>query len=190
MKISIVLAAALLAGCSTGHYEVDSKAMDKTKLAFVGIPTVLGIGYSGTTTPVTATTSLTNKHVAYPTFKKVLKTHKTCDIALIAQNNKGESVPVKIGYPKQGETIRMYGYSARTTLPVSSVGKVIGFAYDDHCLVGITDAGSVQGMSGGGVFNEKGELVGIFYKLALDVARSYFIVSNEFNSILPLEVRK
>jgi len=183
MKKFIVALSILLAGCSTGHYEVDSAAMNHSKLAFIGIPLIAGS--QGTTTPITAGLSLTNKHVAGPLMKTVVASHRQCDLAVISQDNSGESLPVKFDAAQKGESIQIFGYSARSSMPVSSSGKVTGFQIISGCLVGVTDAGSVQGMSGGPVINGRGEIVGIFFGFNAKKNVSYFVPYQEFKSTLP-----
>jgi len=182
MKKFIVATVFALTGCATGHYEVDSAAMDHAKMAFIGIPLIAG--EQGTTTPITAGLSLTNKHVAAPTLKKVVAQHRSCDLAVIAQDNAGDKMPAGFDVAQKGERVRLYGYSARSTMPVSSVGTVKGFRMIKGCLVGYTDAGSVQGMSGGPVLNDSGKIVGIFFGLDTKREISYFVPYQEFKQLL------
>lgn len=183
MKRLIVALSILLAGCSTGHYEVDSAAMNHSKMVFIGIPLIAGS--QGTTTPITAGLSLTNKHVAAPLMKTVVAQHRSCDLAVIEQDNADEVTSVNFNPAKKGDNIQIFGYSARSTMPVSSAGKVLGFRIINGCLVGVTDAGSVQGMSGGPVINSRGEIVGIFFGFSSEKNVSYFVPYQEFKSILP-----
>jgi len=182
MIIRLLLIALLLAllasltGCSVGQSQWDSRAMDHTKVAFVGIPTMFGIGFTGTTTPITKGYSFTNKHVAYPTLRRIERTHEACDLALIKQDNSGEQLPPRIGYAAKGKAITLYGYSGRTMLPVSGRGTVKGVAMRDGCMVGWTDAGSVQGMSGGAVMDDSGALVGIIFGGNIFNGYTYFIM--------------
>lgn len=184
MKTLIVLAALLLAGCSVGQSEWDRRAMDHTNVAFVGIPTMLGIGFTGTTTPITRGYSFTNKHVAYPTLRRIERTHKACDLALIKQDNTGEQMPPRIGYVPIGKAVTLYGYSGRTMLPVSGRGTVKGVAMRGGCLVGWTDAGSVQGMSGGAVMDDSGALVGIIFGGNISNGYTYFVMQPALIALL------
>ncbi len=182
MKRIIVALSMLLAGCSVGHYNIDGAAMNHAKMVFIGIPVIAGS--QGTTTPISATTSLTNKHVAEPMMKTVLKHHRSCDVALIEQDNRDEDISVSFKRANKGETVNIFGYSARSGMPVSSVGKVKGFRIVDGCMVGYTDAGSVQGMSGGPVLNSKGDIVGIFFAMDTKSGLSYFVPYQEFKSMI------
>lgn len=185
LLIALVLAVlASLTGCSVGSSEWDRRAMDHTKVAFVGVPTVLGIGFTGTTTPITEGYSFTNKHVAYPTLRRIERTHPDCDLALIRQDNTGEKLPPRIGYAPIGKAITLYGYSGRTMLPVSGRGTVKGVAMKDGCMIGWTDAGSVQGMSGGAVMDDSGALVGIIYGGNIFNGFTYFVMQPALIALL------
>lgn len=184
MKLLILTAALALTGCSVGSSQWDSKAMDHTKVAFIGIPGMFGLGFTGTTTPITPTTSLTNKHVAYPTLRRIIDTHPHCDLALIKQDNSGEKLPPRLDYALPGISVTLYGYSGRTLLPVSGRGKVDGFEMYKGCKVAYTHAGSVQGMSGGAVFNDQGGLVGIIFGADILKGRTYFIPRQSFKPLI------
>jgi hypothetical protein len=179
-----------LSGCtySTGHYEVDSEAMDHTKMAYLGIPTVLGIGWQGTTTPITKDLSLTNKHVAHPLLKTIVAEHDKCDVALINQDNSSENVPVKFALMDYGKDYTLYGYSSITGLPVSSKGYVKGEGMYEGCHVFRVSAGSVKGMSGGGVFNDKNELVGIFFAFYKN-GDTLVVPVQSFYKMLPIDMQ-
>lgn len=181
MKKIIVALSMALAGCSTGHYEFDRAAMTHSRITIVGVPYVASV--TGTTTPVTNTTSLTARHVAQLPFKTMLAAHKQCDVALIKQRNNGRELP-KFANARTGDKVHVYGFSARSNFPVSSTGVIKGFAKVGRCYVGYTDAGSVQGMSGGPVINERGEVVGIFYGLNQEKGLSYFVPYQVFKQLL------
>lgn len=173
-----------LTGCSVGSSQWDQRAMTHTKVAFVGIPTMFGLGFTGTTTPITREYSFTNKHVAYPTLRRIERTDKACDLALIKQDNSGEILPRKVSYVARGQAVTLYGYSGRTMLPVSGRGTVKGIMMRDGCIVGYTDAGSVQGMSGGAVMNDRGDLVGIIFGGNLSNGMTYFVMAPALKALL------
>lgn len=188
MKALVLTAALALAGCATGHYEVDSKAMDHTKMAFVGIPTVVGLGFMGSTTPINETQSLTAKHVSTVTLRRTEKADAFCDLALVKQDNRGEVFPTKITATHRGQRVRLYGYSGLTALPVSSKGTVGGYAMDDGCnLAWVGDAGGVAGMSGGAVLNEEGALVGIVVGGDVFKGRVYFVPGQNIRKFLGMD---
>lgn len=189
MKKLILIAALALAGCSHGDYNVDSQTLDYAKLNFVGIPTVLGIGMTGSSTPISETLSVTNKHVAYPLMKTIVKKSNRCDVAVIAQNNKGEKVH-QWAQLDMNESVTFYGYSGFTTLPVSSTGKVVNFKRtSDGCIVALTTAGGVGGMSGGAVVNKDGKLVGIVKGLEIGSGFTVVIPYQSFAELMPISIR-
>lgn len=189
MKKLILIAALALAGCSSGHYEWDSKTLDHSKLNFIGIPTVLGLGFTGSSTPITESLSLTNKHVAYPMFKTVVNTSERCDVALIAQSNKGEKIS-QWAQLDIGDKVTFYGYSGFTAMPVSSSGKVVTFKRNENgCNMAYTTAGGVGGMSGGAVVNEAGKLVGIVKGVEVGSGLTIVIPYQAFSEIMPISIK-
>lgn len=174
MKLILLASAlALLSGCSVGHTEFSKEAYKKTDLTFVGIPTVLGVGFSGTTTPVTPTLSLTAKHVAVFTLNRVKSYHPYCDLALIYHDNSNVKFP-NFKNPKLNGNVNLYGFSGRTALGVESKGTLFSdtridnlFTDKNKCVETVTTAGSIQGMSGGVAYNDDGTISGII------VAQSY-----------------
>ena len=187
-KILIGFAAIMLSGCMSGHYEWDKTAMEHNKLNFIGIPSVLGLGFSGSSTPITDNMSLTNNHVATILLKETVKSHDKCDLAIIPQNNKGEKLPT-LNYAKIGDEVTFYGYSGFTLMPVSSTGKILSFQKRNGCMVMETSAGGVAGMSGGSVFNNKGELIGIIFGLNLHNNRTMMIPVQSFMNELPITIQ-
>lgn len=183
MKRLMPLVALLLCGCSFGHSEWDSKAKEYANMNFIGVPSILGLGVTGSSTPVTENLSVTNKHVAYPLMKQISKKSVSCDAAIISQDNKGEVLRPWANM-KQGDYITIYGYSAMTLMPVSSKGKVVRFSYDGGCFSALTTAGAVSGMSGGAVVNDKGQLVGILrggeYKSGMTVVIPFQTIADIF----------
>lgn len=155
-----------MAGCSSGHYTWSSDAADKTDLTFAGIPTILGAGTTGTTFPVTEHLSLTAKHVAHETFNTIVAEHPDCDVALIEHDNTGKNLP-KFKNAMLGDTVRMYGHSLITSLPVESKGRALQNVTvpsewaNFKCILTTSSAGGIQGMSGGPVYSEDGKIVGI-----------------------------
>jgi len=155
-----VLSIFLLSACSVGKYSYDKSALDKVDMNFVGIPTILGAGALGSSVPITPEYSLTVAHVAKYMMYKVKAYHPSCDLALVYHKNNETSFP-KFRNSVIGENINMYGYSYFSAMPVSSSGKtlsnteVISKWNKADCVLVATNAGAVQGMSGGAVYNEK-----------------------------------
>lgn len=179
-----ILGLILLSGCvgQSGHYEYSNDASQKTDLTFTGIPSILGVGTIGTTFPVSESMSLTAKHVAKTTINSVVSYHPDCDLALIKHNNAGKKfAPFK--NIMLGDRVKMYGHSMITSLPVESTGVVLKNYYltDNHwnnpkCIVTSSNAGGIQGMSGGPVYSDDGYIVGVL--IAVSSSRA-----NEFNTI-------
>lgn len=184
--LAVLLMSFSLSACMSGHYEVDKKAMDYTNFNFIGIPTVLGLGMSGSSTPISTTLSVTNKHVAYPLMKTVVNASTICDVAIIKQKNNSNEVHT-LNYAKIGDKVTLYGYSGLTGLPVSSTGTISELVRVDGCLAMYVDgAGGVAGMSGGAIVNSNGEIVGIVKGLGMKAWKVIIIPVQSFREILPL----
>jgi hypothetical protein len=154
----------------TGCFLVNGKletVPEKNKPAItylpIGIPFLLG-GH-GSSVPLTENLSLTAKHIATYTYNSVVAYHPDCDIAIIEQkNNKDELVALGDVYPEQG--VSTYGRGLTGNL-LEGKGKYyldVNFIDSDlfkNCPASVMDAPIQSGMSGGGVFNDSGELVGI-----------------------------
>ncbi|WP_130831536.1 trypsin-like peptidase domain-containing protein [[Erwinia] mediterraneensis] len=159
MRSLIILLACWLSGCSVGHYEVSREAHKRVDMTVTGIPTVLGLGTLGTTIPLTEQYSLTAAHVAKYSLYRVKAYHPECDIALVYHKNQPAELPAAFRNSYIGERVNFYGYSFLSALPVASSGHNLvntSLANDWNkasCVVVATNAGVVQGMSGGAVYN-------------------------------------
>jgi len=148
----------LLTGCCVGHTEYSKETLKRTDLHFIGIPTALGLGMTGSSVPITPEYSLTAAHVAKYMVYRVKAYHPTCDLALIYHKNNEKSYPV-LRENNRGENINMYGYSYLTAMPLASSGKTMGdtvtktWFNKEACTLAYTTAGVIQGMSGGAVYN-------------------------------------
>lgn len=186
--VMLLLCTLFLSGCMAGHYEVDEKAMKYTNLNFIGVPTTLGLGITGSSTPITKDLSLTNKHIAYPLLKTITSEHNDCDVAVIKQSNKTTDIH-NLGYTHKGMKVKLYGYSGLTMLPVSSSGTVGELINYKGCeIFEVEGAGGVSGMSGGAVVNEKDEVVGIVMGVNLYTWKVLIIPVGSFREILPTDV--
>ncbi|ATZ12535.1 trypsin-like peptidase domain-containing protein [Erwinia amylovora] len=158
MRYPLCLLALLLGGCSVGDYHYSSEAHDRVDMTMTGIPTVLGLGTLGTTIPLTAEYSLTAAHVAKYSLYRVKAYHPDCDLAVVYHKNSPNPQP-KFRNGMIGDKINMYGYSFLSAMPVASSGtNLINTGLTDSwnkasCVVVATNAGVVQGMSGGAVYN-------------------------------------
>ncbi|URQ60213.1 serine protease [Pantoea alhagi] len=159
MRKSFALLVLSLTGCSVGHYEYSKEAQKRVDMTVTGIPTVLGLGTLGTTIPLTADYSLTAAHVAKFSLYKVKAWHPECDLAIVYHKNQEKNLPPRFRNGFMGDRINLYGYSFYTAMPVSSSGKNLANSSlknswnKQGCVVVAADAGVVQGMSGGAVYN-------------------------------------
>lgn len=129
----------------------------------VGIPFLLG-GH-GTSVPITSELSLTAKHVAKIDFSEVVAYHPDCDIALIKEENTGKKL-ASLGKIHSQESIKTFGrgLTGKTLVGEGKYYQDVNFVDSKmfaRCPASITDAAVQSGMSGGGAFNAKGQLVGI-----------------------------
>ncbi|MGF1721670.1 serine protease [Vibrio kyushuensis] len=165
----IILASIALSGCvhSNGVTQSAMKHPD-INYEFLGVP-ILFQGY-GTSVPITNELSLTAAHVALLSYNKVIAYHPHCDIALIQSDNTLDNLsPLGSVYP--GELVKAFGMNATGDVITSSgiYHLDLNFVNDKNyaeCPSSITDAAIQGGMSGGGAYNEKDELVGILTGIA------------------------
>lgn len=161
-----LLSLILLSGCSVGKYEYSQEALKRVDMNFVGVPTILGIGALGTSIPVTSEYSLTAAHVAKFTVHKVKAYHPYCDLAIIHHKNNIKDLP-DFRATKIGDSVRMYGYSFFTAMPVESSGVNLATTgitnswNKQPCEAMASNAGVVQGMSGGGVYHGDDSIGGV-----------------------------
>lgn len=161
-----VFALASLQGCFLVNgpleYADETNAPSVSYLP-IGVPFLLG-GH-GSSVPISEKLSLTAKHIAKLDYSEVVAYHPHCDVAIIKENNQGRTI-APLGTVAQTEPV--------TTVGMGLTGKVLvgkGMYYLDvnfvdsamfaNCPASITDAPVQSGMSGGGTYNYKGELVGI-----------------------------
>ncbi|AUX71678.1 MULTISPECIES: hypothetical protein [Erwinia] len=165
MRYPLCLLALCLGGCSVGKYEYSREAHDRVDMTVTGIPTVLGIGTLGTTIPLTAEYSLTAAHVAKYSLYRVKAYHPDCDLAVVYHKNSPNPQP-KFRNGMIGDKINMYGYSFISAMPVASSGTnlintgLVNSWNKASCVVVATNAGVVQGMSGGAVYNASDDSIG------------------------------
>ncbi len=168
IKNSVI--AILMAINLTGCFLVNGKLTavpEKNKPAIkylpIGIPFLLG-GH-GSSVPLTEKLSLTAKHIATYAYNSVVAYHPDCDVAIIEQENTKEEL-VASGYIYPEKSVATYGRGLTGNL-LEGTGKYyldVNFVDSDlfkNCPASVMDAPIQSGMSGGGVYNEKGELVGI-----------------------------
>lgn len=162
-RIAISLLPLALSACSAvGHTDIDSNATTKADFHFVGVPVLAGA--IGSSFPISEKYSMTAGHVAKVMMVRVKAYNPLCDVAIIYHNNKGRTFP-KLEDANMGEKLNMYGYNGYTAMPTSSNGTVKSFGWwkqpGTSCHVGLSDAGGIQGMSGGPVYGGDGAIVGV-----------------------------
>jgi len=166
MRVAMCLLATCLGGCSVGKYHYSSEAEKRVDMTVTGIPTILGAGTLGTTIPLTADYSLTAAHVAKFSLYKVKAYHPDCDLAVVYHKNKDLSHRPSFRNGRIGDRVNMYGYSFISAMPVASSGvNLINTGLENkwntrRCVVVATNAGVVQGMSGGAVYNASDDSIG------------------------------
>ncbi|AUX94626.1 trypsin-like peptidase domain-containing protein [Mixta gaviniae] len=159
MRKILALLVLSLTGCSVGHYEYSREAQKRVDMTVTGIPTVLGLGTLGTTIPLTPEYSLTAAHVAKLSLYKVKAWHPECDLAIVYHKNDEQNLPPRFRNGFMGDRIALYGYSFYTAMPVASSGtNLLNTQLQNRwnkasCVAVASNAGVVQGMSGGAVYN-------------------------------------
>jgi len=104
-----------------------------------------------------------------PRYARVLWVNDAYDIALLRTEPQGIAVAhMSCRSLKEGDSVRADGNPLNIEF-VSSSGKISGAARQTpmHKLTYITDMTTVMGMSGGGLFDSKGDLVGVTSAVAL-----------------------
>lgn len=193
MRILITaITLSLLTGCA-GHTEYSKEAFKRTDLHFIGIPTILGLGMTGSSVPITPEYSFTAAHVAKFMVYRVKAYHPTCDLALIYHKNNEVSYPT-LRNSGMGENITMYGHSFISALPIESNGKVLTNSTTinqwnkEACPLYATSAGIVAGMSGGAVYNtQDNTLAGIVEGHAESINRDNKVVYKDTSLYVPYE---
>ena len=180
----------LTACSSVGHYKVDKTAEQKADLQFIGIPIFASV--TGSSFPVTKNYSLTAGHVAKLMMVRVKAYNAVCDIALIYHDNRNRVLPT-MASASTGEHINIYGYNAYTMLPTSSSGTVAEFGWwskpNTSCFVALSDAGGIQGMSGGPVYGDHGDVVGVLTATHKQRNQTIFVPYQNISAWVTAETR-
>ncbi|AGG57812.1 hypothetical protein VPBG_00040 [Vibrio phage helene 12B3] len=128
---------------------------------FIGIPLVLGM--EGNAVRLNSEWMITAKHNNL-LIKETLISHPECDVAVYRDYDPSYGqTPTGLLYEEQDAFV--VGYPP-TPFPLTSqkgnyLGEVDNLSWKGDCLFSALDASAVSGMSGSGVFSDKGELVGI-----------------------------
>lgn len=187
-----VLAALVLSGCSVGHTEYSRAAMQHVDMSVTGIPTILGLGTLGTSIPLTPEYSLTAAHVAKTAVQRVKAYHPYCDLAIIYHKNDASTL-AKFRSGEIGDPIKMYGYSFISAMPVESKGVNLARTAirngwnKSPCMAMASNAGVVQGMSGGGVYNSDETLSGVIvgYSDSIKNGRNGKVILKDVSLYIP-----
>ena len=162
--ILLLISIGFLSGCANGvsslASDLDPQIEHNNKKMFVGIPILFGLEASSVR--LDENWILTAKH------NKVLLNllgieayyHPHCDIALIPEQGKGHS---KVGLVYRGESVVHIGYPMAFPLAENHgiyLGEVLVDSWQ-KCVMSASTGVIATGMSGGGVYNKQGELVGI-----------------------------
>ena len=147
-----------LCGCVLSNGPVSQAASrDANRMVMIGIPLLLG-GF-GSAVPISQDYMITAKHVAQLSWDLDVIHHPHCDLSLIRRHS--DQVPTwGLIYPDQ--PVSHHGHSLLGN-SIKGNGKYLQDVIDTHtgCLYSLSDAPVMSGMSGGPVFNPKGEIAGI-----------------------------
>ncbi|NRF81908.1 trypsin-like peptidase domain-containing protein [Vibrio coralliilyticus] len=163
-KYFVQLLVATMTGCANGIPDIKSEIEDEIEASnekiFVGLPVFASL--EGTTVRLDESWLLTAKHNrAILTLQGAeVHYHPYCDIALVRNHGLPQT---KVGLVYSGDDVSHIGYPIG--LPISSSkGLYIGDIFVDgwdKCQKSASTGVVMAGMSGGGVYNKDGELVGI-----------------------------
>lgn len=153
-----------LSGCAAnGFYEgiasgTPENAFKETEKNFIGVPMFLSM--EGSSVKYNNEWRVTVAHNKPLLIGKEVYYHPKCDFAIFRDKSEGEE-PVK-GYVHQNQTTYHTGYPIGMIFS-SHKGSYIGEIIDtrDDCTYSASDTTMISGMSGGGVYNKYGELVGV-----------------------------
>ncbi len=162
-KVLAGAALLVLLGCANGIPTPtlgSSEMTEGTRKTFIGIPVLASFeGSYAVLSKDWAVTAAHNAPILDTVFDEVYY-HEYCDIALFRIY---DGFDVKIGRARYGDTLYHVGYPIYMPL-VKTKGTLIGDVVSSsrpQCVASYTDGTIMTGMSGGGVYNEAGELVGI-----------------------------
>ena len=171
-KLNLLLSSiscVLLSGCAAnGFYEgysstTPEKIEEYNEKIFLGIPVALA--FEGSSVRLNEEWVATVAHNKIILLGREAYYHPRCDFALIR-----DKIEKKEDYPKVGLVYRDEGYNEVYHLgypvfaPLSShKGKYIGDVSNtvDNCYYSATNSTVIAGMSGGGVYNQNGDVVGV-----------------------------
>lgn len=166
---SIIPVITILSGCAMNGlpqgYSKDTpyNVEERVEKIFIGIPVIASMeGSSVRLNKDWMLTAAHNKPILSLLGKDVYY-HPKCDIALYRSSDEGfnGSYDTSYGLVYKGDEVFHVGYPIISTI-VSHKGNYLGDVItDDGCQYSATTAKVISGMSGGGVFDTKGNIVGI-----------------------------
>lgn len=155
-----IMIATSLTSCIATNGEVSHTANhEANNMVVIGVPMLFG-GF-GSSVPVNTQYHVTAKHVARLSWDLDVIHHPYCDLSLVRTNSHVNEVP-NWGLIYTDQAVTHQGHSLLGT-SIKGDGKYIQDVLDTNskCLYSLSDAPAMSGMSGGPVFNDKGEIVGI-----------------------------
>lgn len=147
-----------MAGCIQSNGSVShADSNEANHLVIIGVPMLLG-GF-GSSVPVNEEYQITARHVAQVSWDLDVIHHPRCDLSLVRASS--SHIP-QWGLIYPDEKVTHEGHSLLGN-KVKGEGKYLQDVFDTNtdCLYSLSDAPVMSGMSGGPVFNDKGEIVGI-----------------------------
>lgn len=159
----------ILAGCAAnGFYEGYSSTTpehieDYNQKVFLGIP--FALAFEGSSVRINEEWVATVAHNKIILLGREVYYHPRCDFALIRdKTDKKEDYP-KVGYIYENDGYNeIYHIGYPLFAPLSShKGNYLGDVTNptDNCYYSATDGTVIGGMSGGGVYNKHGDVVGV-----------------------------
>ncbi|AZU97886.1 hypothetical protein [Vibrio phage LP.1] len=152
--------AVTVTGCANRPIETVSDHpvnADLVEKVFIGVPVMLSA--EGSTVRLNEEWVLTVAHNWPILVGRDVYYHPECDFALVRDSGEGKATT---DYAYFGETVYMTGYPLAMPFTVTKGDVIHDFVYEaDKCLYTAIDSTMIKGMSGGGVFDSDGNLVGV-----------------------------
>ncbi len=154
-----IMASMLITGCTVNGLVTPTTEIDREELKMAGIPLIFA--FNGSAVRLDDNWVVTAKHNKGFIFAEEIYEHPNCDIMIFKSPTYENIELIKTNSPKKDEKITTKGYASFLMLPSKGEGHYIEPLMQNNCRLGMTDAPAVSGMSGGGVYNESNELLGI-----------------------------
>jgi len=154
----------ILTGCANGIPDITSEKPEavvrRTRKMFVGVPVLLSMEGSFVALDDKYAVTVAHNKAILDFQNKEYWIHPTCDIAVF-RNDSDETANVGLVY--KGEAIYHSGYPIGLPMAYNEGSYTGEVDMNDRkgCTQSLTSSVIMQGMSGGGAWNSKGELVGV-----------------------------